>query len=159
MRLPALFLLFASLIAPTFAADGRIVRLQQGYRTTASFQRLSEFLTGRENTGKETVLRSQPAARDGYYWFLRLENSGAALAGATLELQVISPANPEPKTFTFSAPVPHGTHVFNLGLTGTDWTGPEAAPVAWQLRVRSSAGELVATQSFLWSKPAAPAAK
>ncbi len=159
MRLPALFLLFAALISSAFAADGRVVRLQTGYRTTASFQRLSEFLTGRENTGKETVLRSQPAARQGYYWFLRLENVGAALTGSTFELQVISPASPESKTFTFNAPVPHGTHVFNVGLTGSDWPDPEAAPVAWQLRVRSSAGELISTQSFLWSKPAAPAAK
>lgn len=159
MRLPALFLLLATLTSAAFAADAKIVRLLPGYRTTASFQRLSEFLTGRENTGKETVLRSQPAARQGYYWFLRLENSGAAIAEATFELQVITPANPEPRTFTFHAPVGAGSRVFNVGLTGTDWPDAEAAPVAWLLRVRSPAGELVSAQSFLWSKPAAPTAK
>jgi hypothetical protein len=159
MRLPALIFLLAGLTTSAFAADAKIVRLLPGYRTTASFQRLSEFFTGRENTGKETVLRSQPDARQGYYWFLRLENSGAAIAEATFELQVITPANPEPRTFTFRAPVPAGSRVFDVGLTGADWPDAAAAPVAWLLRVRSPAGELVSAQSFLWSKPAAPAAK
>lgn len=154
MPLARLFLLLAALAAPALAADVSIVRLLPGYRTTASFQRLSEFLTGRENTGKDTVLRSQPAARAGYYWFLRLENKGAALAEATFELQVITPAGPEARSFTFRAPLPHGKPVFYLGVTGADWPGPDAEPVAWQLRVRSPAGELVSTQSFLWSKPA-----
>ncbi len=158
MRLSALIFLLAGLTTSAFAADAKIVRLLPGYRTTASFQRLSEFLTGRENTGKETVLRSQPAARQGYYWFLRLENSGAAIAEATFELQVITPANPEPRSFTFRAAVPAGSHVFDLGLTGTDWPDAGATPVAWLLRVRSPAGELVSAQSFLWSKPAAPVA-
>jgi hypothetical protein len=155
MRLARLFLLLAALAVPALAADVSIVRLLPGYRTTASFQRLSEFFTGRENTGKDTMLRSQPATRAGYYWFLRLENKGAALAEAVFELQVITPASPDPKTFNFRAAVPHGTPAFYVGLTGADWPGPDAEPVAWQLRVRSAGGELVSTQSFLWSKPAA----
>lgn len=159
MRLPVFFLLLAALVSSAFAADAKIVRLLPGYRTTVSFQRLSEFLTGRENTGNETVLRSQPTARQGYYWFLRLENSGAAIAEAIFELQVITPANPEPQTFTFRAPVPAGSRVFDVGLTGSDWPDAGAAPVAWLLRVRSPAGDLVSAQSFLWSKPAAPAVK
>jgi hypothetical protein len=159
MRLPILFLALVALASSALAADARIVRLLPGYRTTASFQRLSEFLTGRENTGNETVLRSQPADRAGYYWFLRLKNPGAAIAEATFELQVITPAGPEARTFTFRAPVPSGTHVFNVGVTGTDWPAADAEPVAWRLVVRSPAGEVVSAQSFLWSKPAAPAAK
>jgi hypothetical protein len=154
MRFPALVLLFAGLASASPAAEVKLVRLLPGYRTTASFQRLSEFLTGRENTGKDTVLRSQPAVRDGYYWFFRLENRDSAIAEAVFELQVITPAGPDPKTFTFRAPVPHGTPAFYVGLTGSDWTGPKDEPVAWALRVRTVAGELVSTQSFLWSKPA-----
>lgn len=154
MRLFLLFLVVAAGASSALAAEVKIVRLLPGYRTTASFQRLSEFLTGRENTGKDTVLRSQPADRAGYYWFLRLENKGTALVEATFELQVITPASPEPRTFTFHAPLAHGTPVFHVGVTGSDWPGANAEPVAWQLRVRSAAGELVSTQSFLWSKPA-----
>jgi hypothetical protein len=157
MRFLALVCLLAGSVAAASAAELKIVRLLPGYRTTASFQRLSEFLTGRENTGKDTVLRSQPAARDGYYWFFRLENRDVAIAEAVFELQVITPAGPDPKTFTFRAPVPHGTPVFYLGVTGADWPGPTDEPVAWSLRIRTAAGDLAAAQSFLWSKPAAPA--
>ena len=155
MRLARLFLLLAVLAAPVLAADVSIVRLLPSYRTTASFQRLSEFFTGRENPGKETMLRSQPADRAGYYWFLRLENKGTAFAEATFELQVITSASPDPRTFTFRTPVPHGKQVFNVGVTGSDWPTAGDEPVAWKLVVRSTAGELVSAQSFLWSKPAA----
>jgi hypothetical protein len=147
--------------ASTRAADVTFVRVWPGYRTAESFERISEYLTGRENTGGQTVLRSQPAQHAGFYFLARLKNSSVAVAGAIFELSVIAPASATPRVLTFTANLPAGEHVFDCGLTGADWPGAAAYPVAWKLVIRTPGGaELARTQSFLWSKPdAAPAAK
>jgi len=159
--------LFASLLAAVgsvslaLAAPLTLVRVWPAYHTAESFDRISEYFTGEENTGRQTILRSQPAARAGYYFLVRLDNPGTVVAGAVFELRVISPASPEPKLFTFKADVPAGSRAFSLGMTGIDWPGPKANAVAWLLTVRSADGtELVRRQSFLWAMPdASPAAK
>ena len=76
--------------------------------------------------------------------------------GATFELQVVTPASPQPKTFAFKADIPSGTQAFDFGLTGADWPGPKVGAVAWLLTVRAPDGsEIARRQSFLWAKPAA----
>lgn len=137
------------------AADVSFVRVWPGYRPAESFDRISEYFTGRENPGGQTVLRSQPAERAGFYFLARIKNAGPAVAGATFKLDVITPASAAPRTFTFAADLPAGEQVFNLGLTGADWPGgAKARPVAWQLAVLAPGGaELVQTQSYLWEKP------
>ena len=150
--LPVFLCLLATMV-PAGAAI-TVVRLLPEYRTADSFVRLSEFFTGKENTGGDVVLRSQPGARAGYYFLLRLDNDGAADPAVRFELDVIRPGQPVPVTYTFDSALPTGREVYHLGLTGTDWPNPEAEPVAWQLRLLSSTGaELLHEQSFLWSLP------
>ncbi|HTB79888.1 MAG TPA: hypothetical protein VK717_03275 [Opitutaceae bacterium] len=141
-------------LVPARAADVALVRVWPGYRTTESFERISEYFTGNENTGGQTMLRSQPAERMGFYFLVRLKNSGATVTGATFELSVITPASATPHLFTFTGDLPAGEHVFNLGLTGADWPGAKTEPVAWKLTVLAPdhAG-LTSAQSFLWDKP------
>jgi hypothetical protein len=161
-HLPALVLVIALFCAASArAADVTFVRVWPGYRTAESFDRISEYLTGQENTGGQTVLRSQPAQRNGFYFLVRLKNASDAIAGASVELDVITPASATPRTLTFAADLPAGQHVFQCGLTGADWPDAAAHPVAWKIVVRAPGGaELASTQSFLWSKPAAaPAAQ
>jgi hypothetical protein len=151
---PLCLLLALALPAPGRAASLEIARVFTGWRDAASFQRVTEYLDGRESTGGITVLRSRPGARAGYYWLVRLKNGGASLPGAKFELQVITPAAPEPKTFTFSADIPAGSPLYQLGLTGADWPGPKARPVAWHLQVFAADGTtLIAKESFLWEMP------
>lgn len=127
------------------------MRVWPGYRTAESFDRISEYLTGGENTGGQTVLRSQPAQRDGFYFLVRLKNASGAIAGASVELSVITPASATPRVLTFAADLPGGQHVFDCGLTGTDWPDANAHPVAWKIVIRAPGGaELASTQSFLW---------
>lgn len=115
--------------------------------------RISEYFGGGENTGRETVLRTQPDQRRGFYFLVRTNNSGAALSEARFELKIIKPDSPYAKTYTFPASVPAGGHVFNLGLTGADWSSEEVRPVAWQLRLLAADGSEVGSgKSFLWSK-------
>lgn len=159
MHLPSRLSLLCLLLALALPASGRapsleIVRVFAGWRDAASFQRVTEYLHGRENTGGVTVLRSRPGERAGYYWLVRLKNVGAALPGAKFELQVITPAAPEPKSFTFSADIPAGGSLYHLGLTGADWPGPKARPVAWHLQMFAADGTtLIAKESFLWEMP------
>ncbi len=157
-RLVLVFLAAVFCAASARAADLTFVRVWPGYRTAESFERISEYLTGQENAGGHTVLRSQPAQHAGFYFLVRLKNAGDAVAGTRFELSVITSASATPRTLNFTADLPAGQHVFDCGLTGTDWPDAAAHPVAWKLVVRASGGaELASTQSFLWSKPDAGA--
>jgi hypothetical protein len=145
----------------THAGDLAVVRVWPGYRTAESFERISEYLTGQENTSGQTVLRSQPAQHAGFYFLVRLKNANPAVAGAIFELSVITPTSATPRVLTFTADLPAGEHVFDCGLTGADWPDASAHPVAWKLVLRAPGGaELASMQSFMWSKPdAVPTAK
>ncbi len=141
-----------------FAADLKIVRVMPDYHSADSFVRISEYFNNKENTGGATVLRTQPARRDGYYFLVRVKTT-APIEIAWIESQVITPTNPEPRTDSFAVSLPKiGSQVIKLGLTGTDWSDAKAVPVAWKLRFLSADGKELATeQSFLWSKPPGPA--
>lgn len=154
MRFSLVALLLAALASPLSAADVQIARVWPGYRTAESFERISEYFTGRENSGRDIILRTQPSAREGFYFLTRLANRAAAIEGATFELSVISPTSALPRTHRFVANIPAGSRAFQLGLTGNDWPDPQAEPVAWQVIVWGPDGtELARKHSFLWSKP------
>lgn len=151
MRLLAL--LFA-LTATAPAAEVAFVRVFTGWRDASSFKRISEYFTGREDTGDEVVLRSRPDERSGYYFLVRTANSGAE-RGARFELDVILPHAPEPRRHIFPARLPAGGALFRLGLTGADWPDRTVDAVAWRLELRGEDGALLASaRSYLWEKPA-----
>jgi len=150
-RLVLLALLPAAFVS---AADLELVRVYTGWSSTESFHRLGEYFGGKENNGDISVLRTQPADHSGYYWLVRLKNKSSPLPGSRFELQVISPAAPEPKTFTFAVNIASGGSVYRLGVTGPDWPGAKSRPVAWQLRLLAADGTtLLARESFLWERP------
>ncbi len=137
------------------AADMEFVHVWPGWRDAESFDRIGEYFGGQENGGRETVLRTQPAARAGYYFLVRVKTA-AAQPAAKFELSVIRPDHPEAKTHSFPAALGAGEKVFQLGLTGADWPqGKEAHPVAWKIALLAADGRVLATHSsFLWEKPA-----
>lgn len=153
------FALLAALVfaaGPARAAEAEFVRVWPSWRTAESFERIGEYFGRSENPAGRTVLRTQPAARAGYYFLVRVKPP-AAVAGARFELEVIRPDAPDAKTFAFPAPaMPAGETVFELGLTGADWPdGEKAQPVAWRLALRTADGRTLAEhKSFLWEKPA-----
>lgn len=146
------FLLSAACLS---AGDLKIVRVWADYRTTQSFVSISEYFSGQEKPMRnQTILRSQPGERAGFYFLTRLANQGAALTGAKIQLDVISPRAPEAVSYTFPINIPHGQHVYQVGLTGTDWPVANEHPVAWRVLILDTAGnQLLSKQSFLWSKP------
>lgn len=146
-------LILSSLGAALSAAEVDFIRIWPAWRGAESFVRISEYFGGGENSGRQSVLRTQASQRSGYYFLVRTDNHGAAQTGARFELRIIKPDSPATRTYTFPAEVPVGGHVFNLGLTGADWPGKNTQPVAWQLRLLAADGrELGQGQSFLWSK-------
>lgn len=155
MRLLLAVLLFATALAPARAAGVEFVRVWPGWRDADSFRRISEYFTGKENTGSQVMLRTHTEVRDGFYFLTRIKNADAAVAGAKFVLHLITPEKPETKLYTFPVAVPAGQTVFQLGLTGTDWAGPKVHPVAWKLELLTADDKLLASeQSFLWEKPA-----
>jgi len=151
----AVILFSAASLVSARAAEVEFVRVWPGWRDADSFERISEYFTGEEKTGREVVLRTHPERREGFYYLVRVANSGEALAGATFVLRVISPLGPDPKIISFPVEIPKRSKVFLLGLTGPEWPNQEVHPVAWKLELRSPTDEILASaQSFLWQKPA-----
>lgn len=152
-----MFRLFLGLLlaSTSLLAEVTFVRVWPEWREAGSFVRIKEYFGAPEDTGRETVLRSRPDERAGYYFLVRTRNPGAAVSGARFELEIITPDSPLTKTFTFPADLPAREHVFLLGLTGEDWAGKKVQPVAWRLRLLSAeASELASARSFLWQMPA-----
>lgn len=151
-RSVAALLLFALPALLPAAVD--IVRVWPAYRDADSFRRISEYLGGREGSGREIVLRSQAADRSGYYFLTRVK-SDLALEDTNLVVEVVLPGNPAVRTFTFPAAIASGAKVYQLGLTGTDWPAKNIRPAAWRVTARGADGAILAElASFLWSGPA-----
>lgn len=129
------------------------IRVWPRWRPTTDFKSISEYFTHRENDGRLEVRRSQPINRTGYYFLARVKHPHVSLVGARFVLHIIVPTSPDARSFTFPADVGPGEHVFELGLTGSDWAGEHAHPVAWRLDLLDAGGhELAWQQSFLWEK-------
>ncbi|HUR56254.1 MAG TPA: hypothetical protein VM029_00990 [Opitutaceae bacterium] len=152
--------LFACLLllvgaVPLRSAEAEFLRVWPGWRDAESFERISEYFGGGENAGRQVVLRTQAAAREGFYFLVRVR-AAAALANARYELSVIRPDAPDTRVYKFPASIPAKETVFQLGITGADWPeGKDAHPVAWKLVLLSADGHPLAEQkSYLWEKPA-----
>jgi hypothetical protein len=150
--LPVILFIFAHCSA---SAGVSVVRVWPQYRAAASFERIGEFFTGKEQDAREPVLRSQPASRDGFYFLLRLSNTESSPQTLQPELRVILPDSPQVRTVIFPAvTLQPGKPVIHVGLTGSDWPLDLKHPVAWELRLLDTAGHPVAREaSFLWSPP------
>jgi hypothetical protein len=156
MRIPPILSLLLALAPALHGADLTFVRVSADWRTADSFTRISEYFDGKENTSGQTILRSQPKAREGFYVLVHTATK-AAIPGARFELQVYLPGMEQPRVFTGATDVPAGSHVTLTGLTGADWPGEKIKPVAWRVSVFGPDGATLASeQSFLWSPPRPP---
>jgi len=155
MRFAVPALLLLSFIGPAIpAADVKFERVWPEWRDTDSFMSISEYFTGKEATGGWKVIRTHKESRAGYYFLVRVKNAGPAANGASFVLQVITPVSGDPKTYRFAVNVVPGNHVFEIGLTGVDWSGRSEHPVAWKVELVDAAGHTMAEKSsFLWEKP------
>jgi hypothetical protein len=151
---PFLAVSFLFLAASLSASDLKFIRVWPSYRSPESFEHVSEYFSGKENTMGQIQLRTQADVRAGYYFLTRVKNSGADGLAVRVDLQIILPDSPRALTYQFDTQLPKGNHVLNIGLTGKDWPVATVQPVAWQVRLLSPTGqELVKQQSFTWALP------
>ncbi len=153
------FLLLALLTlasaAPLPAAEIPEARVAAAYRDAEQFYRISEFFTGKESTGGDIILRTDPTERGGYYFTVKLPRYPYRTeVPAAVQLQVILPGDVDPTLFEF----PLGPHrrrnpLILVGLTGKNWPDSSAHPLAWQITFHDSEGQPIARQkSFLWGE-------
>ncbi len=153
MRIIRLSAAWLVLLSSAWGQEVELVRVWTGHRAAESFTRISEYFTGEENTGGQTVLRTDPAERTGFYWLIRTSAS-APIANARVEISTVGTDFNAPSVSEWLVDLPAGSRVTLAGLTGTPWQQPRAQPVAWRLRLLSSDGrELAREQSFLWTEP------
>lgn len=132
------------------AGGTAIERVWPGYRTAESFTRIGEYFGGEEHRPGQTIRRSRPGERAGYYWLVRTRTAHAQ-PDARFVLEFIAASSPAITRHEFPVIIPAGSHPTLLGLTGADWPGPDHRPTAWRLRLLDHAGKsLVSMQSFLW---------
>jgi len=148
-RLPLITALFG-LVAGVVSAEVEFQRVWPGYRDAASFTDIGEYFGGSENPRGRTLLRSQPEARDGYYWLVRMR-SDTPVADATLRLDFRRPGEDVTETREFPLTVPARSQPVYAGLTGRDWPDDNALPTAWRVQLLDAGGTVLAeSTSFLW---------
>ena len=151
--LPALAA-FCLPFTPVPAAE--IVRTIPEFREEASFHRISEFFTGRENPGRRTILRTDSEVREGFYLKVRLRHTDRpAFSEGTARLEVAMPDEQQTREYAYSLEeVTRRRPLIMLGITGTDWPDEMERPLAWKVSFFDADGKLLdSEQSFLWAMP------
>ena len=128
-----------------------IAYVHERYRSAADTARASEAFHAKEHHGDDVVFRTQEKSREGYYFYVQLDQ--VPPPDGRLILEVVREENRPPVRFDFSLKLlPRGWFgELVIGLTGQD-AGPSTwRPVAWRLSVTDAQGKALATrQSFLW---------
>ena len=115
------------------------------------FTRISEYFTGRESTGGDTILRTDPSGRAGIYLVIKLSQPLCRLAeDAVLTFRyVLSDCNRETEQTFELASVAGSSRWLFVGVTGADYHGAAQSLMAWSVEIASN-GECVAQESYLW---------
>lgn len=131
-----------------------IKEIKPRYIPEENFKRISEYWSGSENKGRRVILRSDPEARDGYYFTLVLDEKVRDLPrGSVITGEFYTPVSKDLQTHEFPLPnkLPKTKEIF-VGLTGADWPESDAVPGAWRFTIRNASGEVLARKkSYLWS--------
>ena len=131
-----------------------IRKIQPEFMPESAFKRINEFLTGVEEHGDRTVVRTQSDKRRGFYFTLRLDQKVVDLpSGTRLIAEVYTPVEPETQRFELTLPAKRGkSSQLLFGLTGTDWPFQEdRTPAAWKFTLLDPNGKaLGSAQSYLW---------
>lgn len=145
------FLAILFLLSATARAEFTIVAT--GHREAASFTRISEYFTGRENPGRYSLFRSDPARRQGFYVSLLTQDGDALSAVAKVRIQFIRAASLDVETREIADATIDKDRLL-VGLTDAEWADPSARPLAWRIELLDATGDVVdSAQSFLWAEP------
>jgi hypothetical protein len=161
LRVASLLLLSFALLACSSVKEQtvgsvEIIRIDPAYMEDQDFKHISEYLTGVEEHGKRTVVRTQPDLRAGFYFTLKLDAKAKQLPrGSRVVGEFYLPQSAEAQIFDLTLPAERGkSNELLFGLTGSDWLqGKERAPAAWRFTIKDADGQILGTaHSFLWNK-------
>ncbi len=133
----------------------KILEIQPEFMEASAFKRINEFLTGVEEHGKRTVVRTQAEDRRGFYFTLRLDKKAKHLPrGTRIIAEVYTPNQTEMQRFELGLPAKRGSsRQLLFGLTGSDWPyQSERVPAAWKFTILDPNGKVLGLkQSYLWN--------
>lgn len=136
----------------------RVSYVYPGWQDDVRFRRISEYFTGRENTGGDIIMRTHSTVRSGFYFRIGLPVGTRFPAHSTGTVEYIRSDNPDVHTHVFDLPA-LSLNPFTeicLGLTGTSWPRRDLKLVAWRFTLKDNTGAILAQrQSFLWALPPA----
>lgn len=141
------------LLASCLHAELKIFSVTERYWDQVEFKRVIEYFTGKEFSGRQIILRSNPEKRSGMYFELSFSEKLNALAkNSVIVLQMYRSGSLHPKLYEFKIPEDlHEKRDILLGVTGDDWPSRETKLIAWRMEVRTVDQKLLAQkQSFLW---------
>ena len=119
------------------------------------FQRISEFFSGEENPGERAIVRTDPQARDGFYFALHLGKQVHLDPETTqIRIEIVVGVEETARSHTFELPANWSSREeLFLGFTGAEWP-EDNRPLAWKVEALNSASNVLATyNSFLWKHP------
>ena len=106
----------------------------------------SEYWTGKEETVRRIISRTDPSERSGYYFTLILSERARELPHGSFILGEFYTTNSlDAQTHEFHLPskLSKSKEVF-LGLTGADAPANGKAPGAWRFTIKTADGEIIA---------------
>ena len=155
---PNQFLFFLSFFLPCSSwAESRVNLVTHSFFTHYDFVRVSEYITGKENTSGRAILRTHGGKRDGLYLLVDLgfkeKNTPFRPKPHKLQLQILDSQSLDPVTYSFvlSEQAITNGEVW-LGLTGEDWPTPKKKIMAWHISIEAEDDSILTNnQSYLWS--------
>lgn len=120
------------------------------HRDAHSFIRISEYLTGKENPGRYTIVRTVADRRDGFYIALKVQDKQTALKYDAVRISHVKPGAMEIHTQTITILSKLKKRLL-IGFTDEEWNTAKRIPLAWKVELIDRAGNPVETsKSFLW---------
>lgn len=147
------FLFFVLLICTSTALSAmplRILSTMTRYYSHNESTRISEFFTGVEDNGQDTVLRTDNCGRAGIYLVVGLNKFICQLKdGCILRFRYLVSDCKEEKEIRFDLESCGRSPWIFIGITGKDFHGPSQSLVAWSVEICSE-GDYAIKNSFLW---------
>ena len=145
-----LSLLFALTIANLVHAELTIISTE--HRDEDSFKRFTEYLGGKPNDGRYSVLRSVPDSRNGFYISLKASDKEIISSTKSVTLSFVRPGTQEIEKKVFENVELRKKRIL-LGMTESDWSAENSRPVAWKIEFFDASRSLLdSARSFLWSE-------
>ncbi len=152
IKVPVIAFVLFAVTVPLYPSV-EIKMVQPRYLEEKDFERIQEYLTGKEVHGRRLIMRTQPARRAGLYFILTLSRSASTLpSDAKIRIELVPEGEPNPKSFTLEFPENrrHARELF-VGLTGSHWPDPDTTPLAWKVSLVGPTNEIIhQKESFLW---------